>query len=147
MADNAAAIQVSSGRDILVAPGANLTTVTSGALSLMAARDINLKVSDGGTSVNTTHTAAGDLVLNATGAVTRTDPDALNLAGKRIGVTAASFTPGAGGGMTANAGDIQVSTSGAINTVSYSVTAAQTPVSYTHLDVYKRQDTVSFTQK
>jgi fibronectin-binding autotransporter adhesin len=128
LADNVAAIQVSSGRDILMASTANLTSITSGAIKLTAAGGVNLKVDDfGGNGAGNTINAAGNLDVTATaGAIQSTDGNVMNLAAKAITLTAGgSISPSSGGSIAAGSGNLVLTAGGSINTTNYGMSAAQ----------------------
>jgi hypothetical protein len=88
LADNVAAIDIASGRDILLASTTSLTTPASGAIRLTAAGAINLKVNDGGNNgASNSLAAAGNLDLSAGTAISRTDGNAVLLSGKAVSLS------------------------------------------------------------
>ena len=127
LADTAAAISVTSGRDILIASTTNLTSVTSGAIRLNAARAVNLKVDDFGFSgANNALTAAGNLDITAGTSISRTDNNAISGSGKAVSLLAGTtIAPGGGGGFTASTGDLTFTATGSINTSGLGMGAAQ----------------------
>ena len=86
LADTAAAITANSGRDIRIGSTSNLSALTSGAIVLTAARDVDLKVNDGGGSnAANSISAAGNVAMTATGGqITRTDGDAVSASARSI---------------------------------------------------------------
>jgi hypothetical protein len=110
------AITVTSGRDIRIASTASLTTVTSGAISLVAGRDVNLKVSDGGASgANNTIAAVGNLNVTAnSGQIVKTDGDPLSLSAANIALSAGTSIGAFDGAITASAGNVALNANGAV---------------------------------
>ncbi|MBL8339084.1 MAG: hypothetical protein JNM97_20120, partial [Rhodoferax sp.] len=110
LADNVAAIDIASGRDILLASTTSLTTPASGAIRLTAAGAINLKVNDGGNNgASNSLAAAGNLDLSAGTAISRTDGNAVLLSGKAVSLSAGSSIGSLGGAITASTGDLVLS--------------------------------------
>ena len=127
LADNVAAVTMTSGRDILIASTTNLSSITSGAIKLNAAASVNLKVDDAGfNGSNSSLSAAGNLNISAGTSITRTDGNAVSGAAKVISLSAGTtITPGAGGSFVASTGDLSFTAANSINTTGLTMTAAQ----------------------
>jgi hypothetical protein len=86
LADTAAAISITSARDIRISSTSDLDAVGSGAIVLGATRNVDLKINDSGTSSAPNRIrAAGNLTITATtGQITRSDADAVSASGQTI---------------------------------------------------------------
>ena len=111
----AVAIELDSARDVLVGSTTNLATVGSGAIGIRAARDVDLKVDDGGNNtVQTSFAAAGNLDIAAiAGEIRRSDADLADLSA--IDVTLSAAADIANPGAIAASGDLSVTVGGAFN--------------------------------
>jgi len=100
-------INVTAGRDILITSTANLSTTTSGGIRLQAARDVDLKVNDGGAnSVLNSINAVGNLdILATSGQIRRTDPEVVSLGAASVLLNAGANI-NAFGNITATSGNV-----------------------------------------
>ena len=115
-AGNQAAISATAGRDLRIASTAGLST-GSGALVLLAAQNVDLKVNDGGNNSSANAlTAAGNLDITATaGAILRSDGNAVSVTASNLNLTAGSSIGAFGGGITATVGNVALNAPGTVD--------------------------------
>ena len=125
LADNQAAINVTTNGNINLASTTNLVASTSGSIVMNAAGSIDLKVNDfGGNGSANALTAVGNINLLSGGSIFRSDGNTVGLSGAALDVTAASNISALGGTMVANTGNAVVNSSaGSVSLTSLSATA------------------------
>jgi hypothetical protein len=109
-------IRAVAGRDVLVGSTTSLTTLGSGGITLQAARDVNLKVNDGGNNASANSIqAVGNLVVTATGGqIVKTDGNALSLDAANVALNASTTIGAFDGTITATAGNVALNANGAV---------------------------------
>ncbi len=113
LANNVAAIAVTSGRDIKIKSTTDLAATGTGGITLSAAGSVDLKVNDGGGSGATNSiVATGNVEVIATsGSITRSDGNNALLTGANVNVNAGTVLGGLGGPITATTGNVTLSAS------------------------------------